>query len=40
MMEITLLKPSIINTTLKQCDIMTSFIDDPQQKIYTVPRRE
>ena len=25
---------------LKQCDKMTAFINDPQQKIYTVPRRE
>lgn len=25
---------------LKQCDKMNTFINDPQQKIYTVPRRE
>jgi len=25
---------------LKQCDILNAFIDNPQQKRYTVPRRE
>lgn len=28
------------NIVLKQCDKMNAFINDPQQKIYTVPRRE
>ncbi len=30
----------LLNTILKQCDIMTAYIDNPQQKIYTVPRLE
>lgn len=30
----------IENIVLKQCDKMNAFINDPQQKIYTVPRRE
>ena len=28
------------NIVFKQCDVMSSFIDDPQQRIYTVPRLE
>lgn len=30
----------IMNIIFKQCDVMYSFIDDPQQRIYTVPRLE
>ena len=30
----------INNIVLKQCDIMNFFINDPQQRIYTVPRLE
>lgn len=30
----------IINLILTRCDRMYSFIDDPQQRIYTVPRLE
>lgn len=30
----------IENLILLQCDKMFSFIDDPQQRIYTVPRLE
>lgn len=30
----------IENLVLSQCDKMNSFIDDPQQRIYTVPRLE
>jgi hypothetical protein len=30
----------ISNIVLKQCDIMHAFINDPQQRIYTVPRLE
>jgi hypothetical protein len=33
-------KELVVNLILKQCDKMNSFINDPQQKIYTVPRRE
>jgi hypothetical protein len=28
------------NTILQQCDINNAFINDPQQRIYTVPRLE
>lgn len=30
----------LLNIILKQSDIMNSFINDPQQRIYTVPRLE
>ena len=30
----------VLNIILKQCDIMHAFINDPQQRIYTVPRLE
>jgi len=30
----------ITNLIFKQCDKMCFFIDDPQQRIYTVPRLE
>jgi len=30
----------IENIILQICDRMNSFIDDPQQRIYTVPRLE
>ena len=30
----------ITNIILKQCDVMFCYIDDPQQRIYTVPRLE
>ncbi len=30
----------ISTIVLKQCDIMHAFINDPQQRIYTVPRLE
>lgn len=30
----------VINLILTRCDRMYSFIDDPQQRIYTVPRLE
>jgi len=29
-----------INITLKRCDIMYSFINNPQQKLYTIARLE
>lgn len=34
------IKAIIGNIVLRQCDKMNAFINDPQQKIYTVPRRE
>lgn len=33
-------KKLLVNMVLKVCDKMNAFINDPQQKIYTVPRRE
>ncbi|ADG91788.1 hypothetical protein Arnit_0121 [Arcobacter nitrofigilis DSM 7299] len=30
----------LLNIILKHSDIMHSFINDPQQRIYTVPRLE
>ena len=30
----------IMNITLKRCDIMYSFINNPQQRLYTIARLE
>jgi len=30
----------IINITLKRCDVMFSFINNPQQRLYTIARLE
>jgi hypothetical protein len=30
----------IINIILKQCDVMYSFINNPQQRLYTIARLE
>jgi len=34
------IKKLLSNVVFKVCDKMNAFINDPQQKIYTVPRRE
>jgi len=30
----------VINITLQRCDIMFSFINNPQQRLYTIARLE
>lgn len=39
-MQLYNVRTLIENIVFKQCDKNTFFIDNPQQRIYTVPRRE